>query len=441
MARVLPDLLEIYPRPAGVSTAGAPSACCEGAAGSCAGASAGSRRKRLWELTPNAHCPVVGVCLPIAVLRKIVDKALGGAALAVDYELHCGAIAECRLRSPIAEQLNKELDRRYAIALRQSAQARTSETLAVWWQQTRNGPDLAGALWATLTHARCDDALQARVLGEVHMLQHQVGSAQRVERRLLDTLVEERAALRAELAALQERHQQQVVAHARDASELQEELARLRAQLAGSAAEVGALRLRLAAPQGEGGGALDDPARDRRHQQQGARIAALEDQLRMARLEQGRLRAELEAQPAGPARDDAGLAPVAAVDAPAEGTEAEAVAAAPLSDRSVLCVGGRPASVPLYRHIIERTGGRFLHHDGGEEQNLARLERSLVAADLVICQTGCISHDAYWRVKNHCKRTGTPCVFVENPGGASLKRALAQLQAPGGVQVNALPTA
>ena len=56
------------------------------------------------------------------------------------------------------------------------------------------------------------------------------------------------------------------------------------------------------------------------------------------------------------------------------------------------------------------------------------LEESLAAADLVICQTGCVSHDAYWRVKEHCKRHGKRCVFIENPGSASLKRALAELQ-------------
>ena len=100
-----------------------------------------------------------------------------------------------------------------------------------------------------------------------------------------------------------------------------------------------------------------------------------------------------------------------------------------LGDRAVLCVGGRPASVPLYRHIVERSGGRFLHHDGGDEQSVQRLDATLSAADLVICQTGCVSHDAYWRVKEHCKRHGKRCVFIENPGSASLKRALAELQA------------
>lgn len=98
-----------------------------------------------------------------------------------------------------------------------------------------------------------------------------------------------------------------------------------------------------------------------------------------------------------------------------------------LEDRAVLCVGGRPASVPIYRQLIERTGGRFLHHDGGEEDNPAKLDSTLAAADLVICQTGCISHDAYWRVKDHCKRTGKRCVFVESPSSAGLKRALLTL--------------
>ncbi len=31
------------------------------------------------------------------------------------------------------------------------------------------------------------------------------------------------------------------------------------------------------------------------------------------------------------------------------------------------------------------------------------------AADLVICQTGCISHGGYWREDERCKRTGTTC--------------------------------
>ncbi|MBI3711682.1 MAG: DUF2325 domain-containing protein, partial [Burkholderiales bacterium] len=97
-----------------------------------------------------------------------------------------------------------------------------------------------------------------------------------------------------------------------------------------------------------------------------------------------------------------------------------------LQQRNVLCVGGRSGNVSSYRDLIERVGGRFIHHDGGMEDNSSLLESSLAAADLVICQTGCISHSAYWRVKEFCKRTGKRCVFVENPSVSSLARGLQQ---------------
>ncbi|KAB8060871.1 DUF2325 domain-containing protein [Janthinobacterium sp. FT14W] len=69
------------------------------------------------------------------------------------------------------------------------------------------------------------------------------------------------------------------------------------------------------------------------------------------------------------------------------------------------------------QQAIEQAGGRFLHHAGGDAgaDDAAALEAGLVAADLVICQTGCVSHDAYWRVHDHCKRTGKQCVLVDQP--------------------------
>src|SRR5690606_7242214 len=60
---------------------------------------------------------------------------------------------------------------------------------------------------------------------------------------------------------------------------------------------------------------------------------------------------------------------------PAGPAGAPAAASLPrLGDCAVLCVGGRPASVPVYRALIESTGGRFLHHDGGDENSTAKLD-------------------------------------------------------------------
>lgn len=108
---------------------------------------------------------------------------------------------------------------------------------------------------------------------------------------------------------------------------------------------------------------------------------------------------------------------------PKTGTALADMAAAPdLREKSVLCVGEQGAGTSVAQHVIEMAGGHFLHHGGDDRQEGPALEASLVAADLVICQAGCVSHDAYWRVQDHCRRTGKQCVLVDQPLALQLVR-------------------
>jgi hypothetical protein len=385
----------------------------------------GSRRRRLWELDTHAHCPVVGVCLPMRTLRKLAEKLIQGPANGDDYELHSGAVLECKQRSRLAEVVQRELDERYAIAVRLSARAKTTEALAEQWREAFTGGDVAGALWATLTHPRCDAALTEQVLHEVHMLQHQVGAANRADLRRLGELADENAALSRELAAVQQRGLHSSAEQGRRIEQQQAQLVQLRADLLGRDTLMAALRDEMQALEAAVPGlkARSELARQVEWQQQ--RLQELERAL--AQSQQALERETRRADTAAQALQEARARLDAASDADAA-PDAAALAPLALGERSVLCVGGRVASVPVYRQTIERVGGRFLHHDGGGEDSVSQLDASLAAADLVICQTGCISHDAYWRVKSHCKRTGKRCVFVENPSGASLQRALQALQ-------------
>lgn len=379
----------------------------------------GSRRTRLWSLEDRCLCPVIGVCLPIGVLRRMAGKLLGQGAPQDDYSLHCGTISECRQRGPMAEAVQHELDRRYATALRQAARAKDREALVAWWQGAATGSDLAGALWATLTHARCDAGLTDQVLGQVHMLQHQVGVGRTVDLRRHEALIEENGVLTRALAAAQQRVTRLTAQHARQAAEQQAALARLGAERAAGDAMIESLRAALARVEAM---APELPTRfklARENEALVARLHASEQALLAARQDAERERRRADAQ--------ASLPPPPTPSAAAAADEANQACARRLDDRSVLCVGGRQGSLPIYRRLVERTGGRFLHHDGGEEHNPARLDATLAAADLVICQTGCVSHDAYWRVKDHCRRTGKQCLFVHNPSRTSLQRALQTL--------------
>jgi Uncharacterized protein conserved in bacteria (DUF2325) len=378
----------------------------------------GSRRRRLWELPSQALCPVIGVCLPMPVLRRRIDKSLGGCALANDYDLHCGAINECGSRTPVAETLQRELDQRYAIALRQSSQHKTQEALARWWTAAQHSNDVAGSLWATLTHARCDNALQEQVLRDIHMLQHQVGAANRADLQRLEALVDENQVLGRELAQGQARSSRLLAERAAQIEKLQGEQLRLRGELMGRDTVIAGLRDELQQLE-----AAVPGLRNRQEQADQIRL----QQGRIHELERALLAAQQQVERERRRVDEAHqmleLARAPQPEAPSE----QDLPLPELSERSVLCVGGRQAVVPIYRQLIERTGGRFLHHDGGEEDAVTKLDASLAAADLVICQTGCISHDAYWRVKDHCKRHGKRCVFVDKPSASSLQRALGNL--------------
>jgi hypothetical protein len=375
---------------------------------------AGSRRRRLWELDGHAHCPVVGMCLPMPALRRLMERLSAKALPGDEYELHCQAVQECRRRTPLAEALQRDLDRRFAGPLRGAAACKTTEALAAWWTGAAASEAVPGAFWATITHARCDAALADRVLGAVHMLQHQVGSATRADLQRLAELVHENGVLDRELAAAQQRCQRQVEQHARRAEADARALGQLRGELAARDAELLRLQaLHAAAP--------DLPTRFELQQRNGAladEVHALQRALLLARQDHDRLRRRC-ATLADELRSAQRQTAAQAGDAPAP-----AAASAALRDRAVLCVGGRPAVVPVYRQVVEGSGGRFLHHDGGDEDHIAQLDATLAAADLVLCQTGCVSHDAYWRVKDHCKRTGKRCIFVETPSRSALQRAL-----------------
>jgi hypothetical protein len=52
---------------------------------------------------------------------------------------------------------------------------------------------------------------------------------------------------------------------------------------------------------------------------------------------------------------------------------------------------------------------------------------------------GCISHNAYWRVKEHCKRHGKPCLFVETPSRSAMERVLSGCAAAPEAQETGLP--
>lgn len=85
-----------------------------------------------------------------------------------------------------------------------------------------------------------------------------------------------------------------------------------------------------------------------------------------------------------------------------------------LDSRSVLCIGTDQAAAAFTKRLVETAGGSFAHDPVDQRIDPAQLEASIREVDLVICQAGCVSQNAYWRVSDYCKRTGKPCLLVES---------------------------
>jgi hypothetical protein len=377
-----------------------------------------SRRRRLWELGHACHCPLVGVGMPLGALRKLVGKVAGGTVLADDYEVHVGVVTECGSRNRVSEALQKELERRYAQVLAHFRAAKDADSVASLWRATVANGDVAGAFWAGLTHPRCTPELEEQMCRDLHMVQHQAGACVRADITRFHVVVDENARLARELARLQQRNAAMQLERNAELEQHASQMMQLRAQLVGRDSIADSLRHELEQLRASLPGLEKRTRLAQRLGQMDERERALRGQVNALKQELGRAQAALAEQGTADAAATRTAAHPAAPD--------EQVVRMPerLAERSVLCVGGRTGNVATYRALIERVGAQFAHHDGGLEDNVNQLESSLAAADLVICQTGCISHSAYWRVKDFCKRTGKRCVFIDNPSISSLARGL-----------------
>lgn len=390
------------------------------------------RRKKVWELPSRWHCPLVGTCLPVAEMRKIAACVGIDERSMSDYVLHTVFVGSCDSRTEIAERLQKFFEKRHAAAVQRFSRVRGDvAVLALWREALQSGHEIAGALWAAWSHADIDNedsktASGRTIYGDIHMLSHQDGAAVRADLRRLEQLKQGNASLRDDAAALRIGLSVAQREKARDLADLQRRLALAEQQ----AALLGRRELELAEARRQ---ARDYATLRGRAEAMSGRIETLEERNAVNARRAAALELQLgETKDALAAAEDAleislgiggGCAGVSGASGCGRGCPAEAA----LAGRCVLCVGGRTGLVAGYRQLVEIQGGRFLHHDGGLEESPHRIDGVMAGADAVICQSGCVSHAAYQRIKDACKKAGKPCVFVHSPGVGSFARGLAAL--------------
>src|SRR6516165_1784550 len=164
------------------------------------------RRTAIYDMHHTVHCSIIGTCLSSAELRRLMIKlGVHGAETAGDHDLHKQGVTIAGRAHGGGKLIQKALDRRHEAAIKQFAKAKDETALRGLWDDAVKRGDIPGAYWAVLSHPAATDALMRRVFGDVHMLSHMVGAANRADIRRLRQLEEENAALSAKLDA-QQRH-------------------------------------------------------------------------------------------------------------------------------------------------------------------------------------------------------------------------------------------
>jgi hypothetical protein len=253
--------------------------------------------------------------------------------------------------------------------------------------------------------------------GEVHMLSHLVGAANRADIRRLCQLEAENAELRSRLDRQQAAFREAVVTRDTAIQELRQALSQ---QVASG----------LCAPD-ENGAMLRQLVTDleRRLASEARRSAVLADRLahanatmpeeRAARANSERenriLRRELEVT-------EASLHAVCCDGAAGAGTSSHQ-----LDGVTLLYVGGRTHHIAQLRAVAERFGAALVHHDGGMEHHLNLLAGLASQAHLVLFPVDCISHHAAQLAKQLCRQARKRFIPLRSASATSL---LAALQRP-----------
>jgi Uncharacterized protein conserved in bacteria (DUF2325) len=379
------------------------------------------RRAQIRDLHHSLHCSIVGTCLTTGELRRLLLRLnMKSAETLDDHGVHQLGVMLASGPSIGAKHLQKTLDRKHKLALNHFAKAKDTAALEALWDQALKAGDIAGGYWSVLTHPATTEALVKRAFGEIHMLSHLVGAANRADIQRLRQLEAENAALAEKI----ERQQQQL----RDGFTARDETIRhLNDALASRA--VNAAAMPHAASDADAlGQALAE--RDKRLARETARRERLEQRLAKATTERDEAKRAGEQAAAECAALRTELASVEGRIAALmpNGDEPDAAASA-LSGMTLLYVGGRASLIPQMKNLIELSDGQFLHHDGGLEHNPALLPGLVSRADLAVFPVDCVSHEAVAALKRLCRQSGKRYVPLRTSSLTSLLAGMASIGA------------
>lgn len=403
------------------------------------------KRKKLWEIDESFKCALIGSCLSRTELRKLSrEKVYAIEPGCNDYQLHAQFIRIAGRHDLRGKALHKYLEKKYRAETRKYFLAVTDEEIKALWTADLTEGRLDSAWWAIMTHPLASAELIALVYGEIHMLAHDcIGN---FHKKTIQTQT-----LRSKLSILEEALGSERQSYLREKGRLKKEIADLAVMVKDNARlreENEALRAQIgdlaAARQEKADRAAHEDLYPQPNSELYGRIDALTVALESSKKQHEHAMTNIREMEEQHLALERRIAEQTEQIATLEGMlnqymapENRCVTCADqhtgkcpgldLCGRTVLYVGGLNKMVPHYRQLVENSGGRFMHHDGGKEVSRTLLPKMLISADAVLCPIDCISHDACNCAKKICKRYQKQFILMRSASLSSLAKGLSDI--------------
>jgi len=382
-------------------------------------------RTKLWDLDHNYHCAIIGTCLTLDEVKKLLRSFQIPIKDACSYDLHTTIVTLISYNDFRSRKVQSYLNKKFKIAV-QKTKKMTATELIQEWKRVLNNDELISTFWAILLHPRTNEQMKRDCYGAIHMQSHMSGASNRVDLKRLTQLEKEQnkvdlekciqqdkfQQLQADNTCLQQKIQQQTEASVGLSNQVNaltnanEQLSILK-----GANEIEHLNIQLTKWKGKYHLQSTEIERLKNSQQQSSQaLSTLKQQINADKKTIIEYKNEIEH-----------LHYVLSQNK----TEDKCLFKKQgLCGQCVLYVGGKTSLVPYYRDLIEAKSGVFLHHDGGIEKSTQNLAQALNRADVVIFPSECLSHDAYWKIKDICKKQQKPFEYLKSPGLHSLSNIL-----------------
>ena len=382
-------------------------------------------RAKLWELDHNYHCAIIGTCLTMDEVRKLLRSFRINIDNDCSYEIHTTIVTLISFKDYPSKKVQNYLDKKFKIAL-QKTRKMDADELKEEWKRVLNNGELIATFWAVMSHPCTSEKMKKYFYGDIHMLSHMSGASNRADLKRLKLLEQSEKEFNAETQSQLTKYQKSQAENIGLQTKIQQQteknndlvnqvaaLTNVNEQLMvlENVKQCKQLNLKIEKLNNKIGFQESEiDVHQKKINQLDKVVAKLNRQESNYQKEMAIYKNEIEHlqyQLSQHQREDE-------CNFKEQG----------LCGQCILYVGGKSNMIPRYRELVEARAGDFLHHDGGHEKNTQDLSDSLNRADLVVFPSNCISHDAYWKIKRTCKKQQKPYKYLKGPGLHSLSNML-----------------